>query len=172
MSHIFFGLVSDNTLACNYIVSDHEYMGYYLADDIYLEWATLAKTIQNLENRAEAKFAKAQETAQKDIERAFGVLQARFTIVAIVRGPSRFWDNRILHEIMTTYVILHNMIIEDDDLNLEFFFNNVGTHVKALKNPDKIQAFLETFRNIENVGTNKQLKEKLIQHHWHRHGGQ
>jgi hypothetical protein len=97
MSHIFSRLVSDNTPACNYIVNDHEYnMGYYLADDIYPEWATLAKTIQNPQNRAEAKFAKAQEAAQKDIERAFGVLQARFTIHAIVRGPSRFWDKRIL----------------------------------------------------------------------------
>jgi hypothetical protein len=117
-------------------------MGYYLADGIYSEWATLAKTIQNPENRAEAKFAKAQEAAQKDIERAFGVLQARF---AIVRGPSRFWDKHILHDIMTTYAILHNMIIEDEGLNLEFFSNNVGSHVKALRNPDKIQTFLEIF---------------------------
>ena len=39
----------------------------------------------------EAIFTKAQESARKDIERAFGVLQARF---AIVRGPARFWDKK------------------------------------------------------------------------------
>jgi hypothetical protein len=144
-------------------------MGYYLADGIYPEWATLVKTIRNPKNRAEAKFAKAQEAAQKDIERDFGVLQARF---AIFRGPSHFWDKRTLHDIMTTCVILHNMIIEDEKhINLEFFFDNVGTHVKPSRNPDKIQAFLETFRNIENATTHKQLKEYLSQHHWHRHGG-
>jgi hypothetical protein len=49
-------------------------MGYYLADGIYLEWPTLVKTIRNPESRAEAEFAKAQEAARKDIERAFGVL--------------------------------------------------------------------------------------------------
>jgi hypothetical protein len=111
-------------------------MGYYFADGIYPEWATLVKTIQNPESRAEAEFTKAQEAARKDIERAFGVLQARF---AIVRGPSHFWDKCTLHDIMTTCVILHNMIIEGENyLNLEFFFNNVGTRVKPSKNPDKI----------------------------------
>jgi hypothetical protein len=96
-----------------------------------------------------------QEACQKDIERAFGVLQARF---AIVRGPAHFWDKKSLQNIMTTRVILHNMIIEDErDLNLEFFYNNVGTCVKPLRNPNRIQAFLETYRGIENVGTHWQL---------------
>jgi hypothetical protein len=39
------------------------------------------KTIRNPENRAEAEFAKAQEEVWKDIERDFGVLQARFAVV-------------------------------------------------------------------------------------------
>jgi hypothetical protein len=107
-------------------------MGYYLADGIYPEWATLVKTIQNPEGRAEAEFAKAQEAARKDIERAFGVLQVRF---AIVRCPSHFWDNGTLHDIMTTCVILHNMIIDDEKhLNLAFFFDNIGICVKPSKN--------------------------------------
>jgi hypothetical protein len=111
-------------------------MGYYLADDIDPEWATLGKTIRNPENRAKAEFAKAQEAVRKDIERDFVILQARF---AIVRGPSHFLDKRTLHDIMTTCVILHNMIIEDEkNLNLEFFFDNIGTRVKPSKNPDKI----------------------------------
>jgi hypothetical protein len=58
------------------------------------------------------------------------------------------------------------MIIQDNKhLNLEFFFNNVGTRVKPSRNPNKIQAYLKTFQNIENRATHKQLKKDLIQHH-------
>ncbi|XP_028055508.1 uncharacterized protein LOC114259680 [Camellia sinensis] len=53
----------------------------------------------------------AQESARKDIERAFGVLQARF---AIVRGPARSWERKTLKNIMKTCIILHNMIIKDE----------------------------------------------------------
>jgi hypothetical protein len=64
------------------------------------------------------------------------------------------------------------MIIDDEkDLNLELFFNNVGTWVNTSRNLDKIQAFLETYQNIEKAGTQNQLQLDLIQHHWHRHSG-
>src|SRR4051794_9520565 len=56
-------------------------------------------------------FHNAQAAARKDVERAFGILQAQF---AIVRGPSRFWDQKILWYIMNPCVIMHNMIIENE----------------------------------------------------------
>ena len=56
-------------------------------------------------------FAQKQEGARKDVERAFGVLQARF---AIVRGPARMWDRKTLGDIMYACSILHNMIVEDE----------------------------------------------------------
>ncbi|XP_041001592.1 uncharacterized protein LOC121247288 [Juglans microcarpa x Juglans regia] len=55
-------------------------------------------------------FAAAQESARKDVDRAFGVLQQRF---AIVRGPSRFFKVNELTNIMKACFILDNMIIED-----------------------------------------------------------
>jgi hypothetical protein len=48
------------------------------------------------------------------------------------------------------------MIIEDEmemDMDSEFFFGNVGSHVKPTRNPDRLQAFLQTYRNIENTST-------------------
>jgi hypothetical protein len=43
---------------------NYEYtMGYSLADGIYLDWATLVKTICVPEIRKEAAFVKAQEAA-------------------------------------------------------------------------------------------------------------
>ena len=62
-------------------------------------------------------FAKAQEAARKDVERAFGVLQSRF---AIVRGPTRIWDKETIGMIMRACVIMHNMIVEShNDLIME-----------------------------------------------------
>jgi hypothetical protein len=46
------------------------------------------------------------------------------------------------------------MNIEDErDLNLEFFYDNIDSRVKPTRNPNEIQAFLETYRNIENAET-------------------
>ncbi|XP_021751240.1 uncharacterized protein LOC110716895 [Chenopodium quinoa] len=48
--------------------------------------------------------------ARKDVERAFGVLQARF---AIIRKQSLAYDEDILRDIMKACIIMHNMIVED-----------------------------------------------------------
>lgn len=60
-----------------------------------------------------------QEGAKKDVERCFGIIQ----------NPFRLWQMDIIYEIMTAYVIFHNIIIEDEkDCNFESLFDlaNVG----------------------------------------------
>jgi hypothetical protein len=54
---------------------------------------------------------KMQESARKDIERCFGILQFRF---AIIQNPCRLWQMDVIYELMPCYVIFHNMIIEDE----------------------------------------------------------
>ncbi|XP_057791134.1 uncharacterized protein LOC131008262 [Salvia miltiorrhiza] len=58
------------------------------------------------------RFKLMQEEARKDIERAFGVLQARW---AIIKGLPRLWKNKELSDIMFTCIVLYNMIIQDED---------------------------------------------------------
>jgi hypothetical protein len=89
-------------------------MGYYLADGIYLQWATFVKTILSPQGNKRKHFVVAQESARKDVERAFGVLQAQF---AIIRGHARSWKLEMLKDIMMACVILHNMIVEDERTN-------------------------------------------------------
>ena len=77
-------------------------MRYYLADGIYPNWLTFVKTILCPQGLKKKYFAKAQESAKKDVEQTFGVLQTRF---AIVRGLARFWDEETLIDI---YESVHN----------------------------------------------------------------
>ncbi|KAL5756358.1 hypothetical protein ACOSQ2_021104 [Xanthoceras sorbifolium] len=98
--------------SANYVIQGKEYnTGYYLADGIYPKWSTIVQTIHDPQGSKKKLFAMKQEGCRKDVERAFGVLQSRF---AIVKGPARFWNKRVLHDIMTSCIIMHNMIIEDE----------------------------------------------------------
>ncbi len=85
--------------------------GYYLADDIYPRWSTFVKTVPEPQGQKKSHFASRQEASRKDVEQAFGVLQARW---AIVRHPARTWSLKTMHEVMTCCVIMHNMIVEND----------------------------------------------------------
>jgi hypothetical protein len=92
--------------------NDRKYnYGYYLTDDIYPRWQTFVKPVHKPKGKKQTNFHAAQVAARKDVERAFGILQAQF---AIVRGPARFWDQVCLWYIMNACIIMHNMIIEDD----------------------------------------------------------
>jgi hypothetical protein len=93
-SPIFTALVEGRTAPINYTINGHEYiMGYYLADGIYPNWSTFVKTISRLLGAKRKYFASKQESAIKDVERAFRVLQSCF---AIIRGPIRYWNEETL----------------------------------------------------------------------------
>nr|XP_009790456.1 PREDICTED: putative nuclease HARBI1 [Nicotiana sylvestris]XP_016512270.1 PREDICTED: putative nuclease HARBI1 [Nicotiana tabacum] len=115
-SHLFSNLANGIAPPACYVIQGKEYdIGYYLADSIYPKWSTIVQTIREPRSAKKKYFAMKQESCRKDVERAFRVLQSRFAIVA---GPSRFWRKEVLRDIMTTYIILHNIIIEDErDLN-------------------------------------------------------
>ncbi|CAL5439441.1 unnamed protein product [Camellia sinensis] len=111
-SPLFSDLAQGKAPPVHYTINGHNYdMGYYLADGIYPQWATLVQTISSLQGAKRQHFATMQESARKDVERAFGVLQSRF---AIIGGAVRFWDSKMLANIMKTCIILHNMIVEDE----------------------------------------------------------
>jgi len=111
---------------------------------------------------------------RKDVERAFGVLQAQF---AIVRGPARMWDKATLRQIMTACVIMHNMIIEDErseDEDEDVHYEGVGQLVRPTppevrNHTREFHEFLQAHHNITNRQIHAQLQQDLIEHLWQHH---
>ncbi|XP_042458468.1 uncharacterized protein LOC122042417 [Zingiber officinale] len=101
-----------NAPEINFTVNGTRYKkGYYLTDGIYPEWTTFVKAFPCPEDPKRRLFKERQEAARKDVEQAFGVLQAQW---AIVRGPARYWYRKKLKHIMLACIILHNIIVEDE----------------------------------------------------------
>ncbi|XP_070679948.1 uncharacterized protein [Malus domestica] len=104
-------------LLSKYKVNGNRYkLGYYLTDGIYPSWSTFVKKISHPDSAKKKLFSQRQESYRKDVERVFGILQARS---AIVRRLARFWQIEDLHLIMMTCIILHNMIVEDEYIEIE-----------------------------------------------------
>ncbi|XP_026451226.1 protein ALP1-like [Papaver somniferum] len=113
-SPLFDDIINGVSPACRFTIRGNQYnMGYYLSDGIYPNYATLIQTISNPNNEREHLYTKRQEAVRKDMEHAFGVMQSRWHIV---KGPARMWKEKDLGKIMKTCIILHNMIIEDEQL--------------------------------------------------------
>uniref|UniRef100_A0A0D3B0J8 Myb-like domain-containing protein n=1 Tax=Brassica oleracea var. oleracea TaxID=109376 RepID=A0A0D3B0J8_BRAOL len=111
-SPVFDDIIEGRTPRLEYVINEHEYkFAYYLTDGIYPKWSTFIQSITLPQGPKANLFAKIQEAARKDVERAFGVLQARF---AIVKNPALTWDKEKIAKIMRACIILHNMIVKNE----------------------------------------------------------
>ncbi|XP_039837514.1 uncharacterized protein LOC120698095 isoform X2 [Panicum virgatum] len=127
-SPIFSAYIRGESPPVHFTVNGQTYdMGYYLADGIYPDWPAFVKSVRHPMERKTQHFAAVQEGARKDIERAFGVLQARW---AVICGPAYGWDREQLSDIMTACIIMHNMIVEDEKSEaINTNFDNIGRQV-------------------------------------------
>ena len=152
-------------------------MRYYLADGIYPEWAAFAKSITRPQNDKAKLYAQHQESARKDVERAFGVLQKCW---AIIRHLARLWEREQLADIMYACVTLHNMVVEDerdsygipDDNTYEQ--SQVSAQITRLAQ-GPIHGFaqvLEQDTNIRDRTIHRRLKADLVEHIWQKFGSQ
>jgi hypothetical protein len=177
-SPLFQNLLHGEAPKCEYTINGHEYKhGYYLSDGIYPDWATFVKTMSQPRGAEQKHFVKLQEARRKDVERAFGVLQARF---AIVSRPARGWKHHNLKSIMKTCIILHNMIVEDErNTFLEYSYDDappgaIITPVEVSRDGTSISFsdFINNFQSMRDSSLHFQLRNDLIKHQWEVKGQQ
>nr|XP_043639399.1 uncharacterized protein LOC122610475 [Erigeron canadensis] len=168
--HAFFGtagstndirgtIIEDTAPSTSFMVNGTDYQkGYYLADGIYPEWSTFVKAFSCPQDPKKKKFKKDQESARKNVERAFGVLQGRW---AIITHPIRLFSVNKIRRTMYACVILHNMIVEDSGHAITSY------NIEILAEPPRVP--VRTFRERMTVHarTNHHgLRHDLVKHIW------
>ena len=154
-------------------------MTYYLTDDIYPKWATFIQSIQLPQGPKAVLYAQRQEAIRKDVERAFGVLEACF---AIVKYPTLFWYKVKIRKIMRACIILHNMIVDDerdaytllDPSEFQQAEDNGNSHVDpnfSTDMPTNIANMMGVRTRIRDRQMHQQLKADLVEHLWSKFGG-
>ncbi|GKB07589.1 ALP1-like protein isoform X1 [Tanacetum coccineum] len=69
--------------------------GYYLADGIYPQWSSFVKSFSVANSEKNALFKRKQESARKDIERAFGVLQGLIEVALLFQAAGQKPDGSL-----------------------------------------------------------------------------
>ncbi|XP_071740109.1 protein ALP1-like [Rutidosis leptorrhynchoides] len=139
--------------------------GYYLVDGIYPDWATLIKAYLTPTEEPRIKFKRFQESARKDVERTFGVLQGRFHILQMAGRPQSV--NK-LRRILYCCVLLHNMIVEDNGFNISWLEEELLNTREANPNFVRNRSTSRDVRDqeIRDRNIHDQLREDLTQHIW------
>jgi len=177
-SPIFDDILQGRAPNVKYKVNGREYhLAYYLTDGIYPKWATFIQSIRLPQSRKATLFATHQEAARKDVERAFGVLQARFHII---KNPALVWDKEKIGNIMKACIILHNMIVEDerDGYNTQFdvseFLQVEGNQTPQVDlsystgMPLNIENMMGMRNQLRDQNMHQQLKNNLVEHIWRK----
>nr|XP_043615980.1 uncharacterized protein LOC122587885 [Erigeron canadensis] len=104
--------------------------------------------------RKEKIMKKLQESARKDVERAFGLLKNKW---AIIDRPARMRDKEKIPNAMYACVILHNMILKDD--------GNTISPVYIRDPPNDLCATAPNFLyNLRNKETHYMLRRDITEH--------
>ncbi|XP_076916287.1 uncharacterized protein LOC143575941 [Bidens hawaiensis] len=187
-SPIYYAMLTGRAPNVSYVLNGRDYnMAYYLTDGIYPSWAAFVKSKTCPQFRKHKLFAKHQEAARKDVERAFGVLQAGF---AFLRHPCKLWDKDTMGKVMIACIIMHNMIVEDErDTYLNYYYpseflNDRPTNRQRRSSSEddeplfqysaeriaSLSSYMTNRAQLRNREAHNILKNDLIEHIWQKFG--
>ncbi|KAL7611013.1 hypothetical protein Lser_V15G11632 [Lactuca serriola] len=156
LSPIFDDLLNGKASDAPFTVNGNEYKyGYYLTDEIYPQYSTFVKAFRRPVEERDNFFKRRQERARKDVERAFGVLKAKWHIVEHTARPL---DLETLRYIMYACIIMHNMVVEDKGRNIAHYMPTEPRHVQFQPGTTD---YLHRVVDIQDANKHRQLREGL-----------
>ncbi|GJV51430.1 ALP1-like protein isoform X1 [Tanacetum coccineum] len=165
-SPLFDDLLADKAPEAPFQVNGKTYeKGYYLADGIYPQWATFVKAFTIARDLKTQKFKRVQESARKDIERAFGVLQGRW---GIIQQPARAYHMNTIKRIMYCCMILHNMILEDQKFDISEYWSMYASPESNIQRTWVERCERQRMKNKElrDRRVHKDLRQDIMDHLW------
>ncbi|KAH9111989.1 hypothetical protein LEN26_013342 [Aphanomyces euteiches] len=150
------------SLGISYTINGHERRTpYYLTDGIYPEWSVFLKSFSVPDTQKKKHYSKMHEACRKDVERAFGVLQGRWHILA---KPCKLWFKEDMAIIMRACIILHNMIIEHDTMTgaSQEEINQADDCVHFV--PCDFSTFKTNMANVRDTNEHRNLRNDIIEH--------
>nr|XP_043630441.1 uncharacterized protein LOC122601768 [Erigeron canadensis] len=164
-SDLFDQLLQNKALTVNFTANGRQFTkGCYLADGIYHEWATLVKFFKCPMDPKTSKFKRFQESARKDVERAFGVLQGQWRILQ--QGARPLSINKF-KRIMYSCVLLHNMVVKYNmraisPLDLEL----IPDTPPARSWDERVNIHLRMTGELRDRVTHNRLRGAVVEHIW------
>ena len=148
---------------------------YFFSDGIYSDWSVFIKTICHPVTAKHKLFASYQEAFRKDIERSFGVLQARFQIID---KPCKLWHTDAMKDVIISCIIMQNMVVEDErdnyQLNNRYLHEDITRHQIKLSTaqvePFTVSQLRHRLQNIVDNEKHQKLIYDLIEHLWNENG--
>eukprot|EP00918_Siedleckia_nematoides_P108039 GHVU01235707.1.p1 GENE.GHVU01235707.1~~GHVU01235707.1.p1 ORF type:complete len:439 (-),score=31.89 GHVU01235707.1:98-1414(-) len=171
-SPLLVNMLNGTMPTAEYVVNGHRHdSAYLLVDGIYPCWPIFQKPISEPQGERRVWYTTRHEAVRKDVERCFGVHQARFHILA---NPARTWDSDFMVTVWRALCILHNMIIEDEfGLDLEDMTEEWRPNVVI--SPAQPQTFngllaAVTRMNDRQSKEHETLLADLVEHLWTKKG--
>ncbi|GKD54852.1 putative nuclease HARBI1 isoform X2 [Tanacetum coccineum] len=106
-----------------------------------------------------------QESARKNVERAFGVLQGRWELI---QQPARAYEVNTLRRIMYAGIIMHNMILEDQNMSVVYLKHMYSNPARSMQTMwiDRCETQHRKAKELRDRDTHISLQQNLMNHIW------
>ncbi|GJU65941.1 ALP1-like protein isoform X1 [Tanacetum coccineum] len=154
--HAFFGIACANN---DINVLDNSSLFDNLLDDI----APIAPFVVNGVGFKKGR----QESSRKDVECAFSVLQGRW---GIIQQPARQYHVNMIHRIMYSCILMHNMILEDQHMTISDLNEMYANPSRNMQRTwiERCDVQCRKAKELRDKEVHLSLQRNLMEHIWQK----